>query len=233
MVQTLLKFIYASRAQNWRMHLSAVKDMLHTIVSMDHIKYRRMLPVYLADMVNIETSDPSLWEMFNSGHFCIQKSRIPFTALGRDHAGEQMNKRLKIEGGIKGITHNENARTIYFVIAKILKVIVQEVKIIGSVNTRKYMKHRHLNERARRSQSEKELSLISTLNDVKFHMGAVTNKRLYNIVSGRVFPENINMNILNVEKIGTESLNTFEKERLSRQQGRYIFSTEKNKFKGI
>ena len=60
MVQTLLKFIYASRARNWRMHLSAVKDMLPTIVSMDRIKYRRMLPVYLSDMVNIETSDPSL-----------------------------------------------------------------------------------------------------------------------------------------------------------------------------
>ena len=30
-------------------------------------------------------------------HFCVQKSRIPFTALGRDHAGEQENKILKME----------------------------------------------------------------------------------------------------------------------------------------
>ena len=85
------------------------------------------------------------------------------------------------------------------------------------------MKHHHLNERARKSQSEKVRSLISTLNDVEFDMGAVINKRFYNIVSGRVFPENINMNILNVENIGTESLNTFEKERLSRNSKEDIY----------
>ena len=94
---------------------------------------------------------------------------------------------MKIEGGIKDIIHNDNVRTKYFLVAPILKDIAQEVKTTGPVNARKYMKHRQLNE----SQSEKEGSLIRTLNDVEFDMGAVNNKILYNIVSGRVFPENI------------------------------------------
>ena len=42
--------------------------------------------------------------------------RLPFllTALGIDHAGEQVNKMIKIEGGLTGVSRNENARTRYF-----------------------------------------------------------------------------------------------------------------------
>ena len=40
------------------------------------------------------------------------KSDIPFTPV--DHAGEQVNKILKINGGLVGISHNVNARDRFF-----------------------------------------------------------------------------------------------------------------------
>ena len=57
------------------------------ITSMDGLKYRILLPVYIADMKHINDT--------------------PFTAIGVDHAGEQINKIMKIDGGLTGILNNE------------------------------------------------------------------------------------------------------------------------------
>ena len=81
---------------------------------MNRIKYRRMWAVYIADMRSLETSSPEVWRAFMDGDFSIQKSDIPATAIGRDHAGEQQNKVIKNRGGVTGITCNENSRTRHF-----------------------------------------------------------------------------------------------------------------------
>ena len=81
--------------------------MMPAVIMMDRIKYRRWVPVYLADMVALKNNDVEIWNYFKEGNFCVQKSRIPFVAVGRDHAGEQENKVLKIQGGLQGITMPE------------------------------------------------------------------------------------------------------------------------------
>ena len=43
------------------------------------------------------------------GDFCSQKLDIPGTAYGREHAGEQEIKKLKVKGGLTGITASENS----------------------------------------------------------------------------------------------------------------------------
>ena len=60
-------------------------------------------------MVKLQTSDPKVWESFIQGNVSCQRTQIPGTALGRDHAGEQVNKVLKTRGSITGITRNENS----------------------------------------------------------------------------------------------------------------------------
>ena len=97
-----------------RLYLKACEDLIKDIISMDRKKYRRLLPVYVADMVELESSAPTIWQHMLEGNFSIQKSDIPFTAISADHADEQQNKLLKIGGGIIGITTNENARLRFF-----------------------------------------------------------------------------------------------------------------------
>ena len=94
-VDRLFTFIEASRTRNWLLHLSAAKDIMADFVSMNRIKYRRMWAVYIADMVKLESEDPEVWSSFMEGNFSCQKTGIPGTAIGRDHAGEQVNKILK------------------------------------------------------------------------------------------------------------------------------------------
>ena len=64
----------------------------------------------------------------NNGEFSVVKSRLPFVALGVDHAGEQENKLLKISGGLRGIANNENARNRFFINAPFVNIIKKGLK---------------------------------------------------------------------------------------------------------
>ena len=92
MVTRLLTFIEATRSRNWLLHLDSVDDMIADFASMDRIKYRRLAAVYVADMRYLEISDQETWNYCLDGDFCCQKDSIPYTAIGRDHCGEQENK---------------------------------------------------------------------------------------------------------------------------------------------
>ena len=78
----------------------ASEELFCGLRSMDRTKYTRILPIYLAEMDALQHTDSVIWEAFCDGDFCVQKTPIPFTALGMDHAGEQVNKVIKIEGGL-------------------------------------------------------------------------------------------------------------------------------------
>ena len=97
MVERLLIFIHASRSRNWELHLCSTEELVRDITSMDRIKYRRMLPVYLAEMYALKRTDPIVWEALSDGEFAFQTNKIPFTDIGMDHRCEQVNKILKIE----------------------------------------------------------------------------------------------------------------------------------------
>ena len=100
MVTRLFTFIEATRSRNWKLHLDSLEDMIADFASMNRINYRRYAATYIADMRHLEFDDKETWKYFMEGNFCCQKNEIPFTAIGRDHCGEQQNKILKGRGGV-------------------------------------------------------------------------------------------------------------------------------------
>ena len=56
MVERLFLFRYAVRSRNWMLHLKSTEDLIGDVISLDRIKYRRMLPVYLAEMKGLQES---------------------------------------------------------------------------------------------------------------------------------------------------------------------------------
>ena len=106
MVERLLLFIHASRSKNWMLHLASGEELVKDFVSNDRLNYRRLMPVYLADMQEVKTSDSEIWQYLGEGNFSVTKSKIPFTSIGVDHAREQVNKILKSDGGLCGISSN-------------------------------------------------------------------------------------------------------------------------------
>ncbi len=69
-----------------------------------------------------------MWESLRSGSFAVTKSSIPFVSIGPDHACEQVNRWLKEDKGIIGITTNENCRQKFFLAAPELSKIAEDFK---------------------------------------------------------------------------------------------------------
>ena len=89
MLMILLKFVYATWSRNWVLYLSSLTELLPGIISIDRIKYRRMLTVYLADMQDLQKSNPKLWKMATSAF-----KKINSRSLQSDEI-TQANKRTK------------------------------------------------------------------------------------------------------------------------------------------
>ena len=62
MVEKLFLYIYASRTRKWMLHLATCEELLPMIISTNWRKYRKSLPLYLANMHQLEKDDPYIWE---------------------------------------------------------------------------------------------------------------------------------------------------------------------------
>ena len=151
LVKRLFTFIEAVRSCNWDLYLSSFEAMIKDFTSFDRIKYRRWSAVYLTDMFSLKDSDDledqKVWQAFSNGDFSCQKSAIPGTAIGRDHCGEQKNRKIKNRGGI-------NSRTRHFLAAPVLASITDQMFDLGGHITRSSTKHHQLNNAYIRRQNK-------------------------------------------------------------------------------
>ena len=105
MINILLQFIKAERTGNWDLHLSAVATMVPHFFALDRPNYARWLPVYLADMNQLESKHPKVHQEFIVGNHSISRSGQSFSQVSTDMALEQsINADSKSKGGIVGIT---------------------------------------------------------------------------------------------------------------------------------
>ena len=117
MVLLMLQFIRAVRNGDWEGHLNALAKFVKYFFAFDKLYYARMTPIYISEMYALRESDPELWQEFSSGNWVVNKSQVASCALGADHALEQVNRWMKVAGGIVGITQNQSARTRFFLVA--------------------------------------------------------------------------------------------------------------------
>ena len=108
-VPCIRMFLRATREGNWKPHLESLKSLCKYFFAHDRLNYSRTVPLHLAQMEQLELSDPDLHEEFMKGNFCVNKNDIPFCAIVPDHAIEHEKKIMKIQGGLKGLTQQPTA----------------------------------------------------------------------------------------------------------------------------
>ena len=108
MFEVLLLFNRASREENWKLHLTSLNSMIPYFFSHDQLNYARYTPLYLATMMELQTTDQMTWNYLEN-NFSINKTGVPFCSIGSDHALEQENKLLKVNGGVVGLTRKPAA----------------------------------------------------------------------------------------------------------------------------
>ena len=73
--------------------------------------------LYLSQMYDLQLKDPETWNFFLDGNLSVSKNLMSFCSIAVDHALEQENKSMKIQGGIKGIGNNKSALEENFLIS--------------------------------------------------------------------------------------------------------------------
>ena len=110
LVQLLLRFLRAEREGNWKLHLSAFAAMLPWFAIYNHTNYTRWGAIYLADIQNIEDTNPDVYAEFVQGNFVVKKTGHNFNKISTDQALEHVNRICKVAGGLIGITRLDGAR---------------------------------------------------------------------------------------------------------------------------
>ena len=153
MVQLVLLFIKAVRTADWGLHLSSLEAFTKYSFAYDKLNYARTIQLYLAEMKALKHTDPLIWEDFQNGNWVVNKTSIPFCAIGADHALEHLNRGMKVAGGLVGITLNENARVCFFLTAARLNCLADEANTMASVKTKSTEKHHSLSAQVTSHQS--------------------------------------------------------------------------------
>ena len=115
MVTSLLQFLKAERTGNWKLHLSSIAAIIPHFFAMNRQNYASYLPVYLADMQQLELTHPDVYNEFAAGNHTISHSGQLFLQVSTDMALEQsINADSKSSGGVIGISQIPSALERWF-----------------------------------------------------------------------------------------------------------------------
>lgn len=88
-------------------------------------------------MQMLEATDPEVYREFMDGNWVVNKNpNVAFCPLGADNALEQINRSMKVSGGLVGITLNPNTRTKFFLIAPELARLEEAKEMAGNISTK-------------------------------------------------------------------------------------------------
>ena len=154
------------------------------------------------------------WKLGCDGNWVVNKNAIPFCAIGADHALEQVNRIMKVSGGLIGITQNHNALTKFFLVAPELSNIANEASEMAGLKSAKTTTHYELSDAMTKRQENKVLKLVDT---IKQFCDPFANEydRVVNMVTKAVISETIQQDIIQRNAIGRELFVKFVEERVS------------------
>ena len=120
MVGVMCLHIRAVQTGNLALHSSDLGKFVKYVWVLDTLMYARTIPAYIAEIIQLERTDPEIWSEFSNDHVVVNiKAPIthPFCAIIPVHALEQIKRWMKFTGGLVCITLNENARNRFFMMS--------------------------------------------------------------------------------------------------------------------
>ena len=193
MFQKLLLFIRSSRQSIWNLHLSSLCELTKYFFAFDLQNYARLIPVYIAQMSSLKVSDPEAWT-FLQDNMSVNKTHIPFSAIGPDHAIEHENRAMKVQGGIKGIANYESSLDKHFLILPEMNQLNTTFWDMFNVTSNKRDEHYQLmgSLSKRMSDNKAKLKDLLVLHNSNFedceHLFNVVTKTVLDTKSADQFP---------------------------------------------
>lgn len=214
MVLDMMAFVRAVRTGNWESHLTALEVFTKFFFAHDQLNYARMIPLYLAEMKSLEKSNPEIYKEFQEGNWVVNKnSHAAFCALGADHALEQLNRSMKVSGGLIGITLNPGARATFFLISPEMARLASEAQHMAGWVSSARKEHHALSATALQNHENNVLKLAATMRSFT-NPFSVEGDDLFNLVTKSVMPENVKQDLCKQGEIGQELFETFVAQRI-------------------
>ena len=168
-------------------------------------------------MTALETTDPDIYQEFIDGNFTVNKNKIPFCAVGVDHALEHINRVMKVAGGLVGITQNASARERFFLTAPELSRLSEEAHEMSGSLTATQKQHHDL---SRVVWTRQEENILKLKNVIVSFMNPMMHKSEYliNIITKMVMPTQVQKDICNQDEIGQQENVTFVEKRINKNE---------------
>ena len=230
-VTALLALIRAERSGDWELYLESLICMLPVFYAYDRINYSRWLPVYIADMINLEDTAKEVYDEFKAGRFSVNRTGKSFAAVPTDQVLEQtLNKDSKGSGGLKGISNNEVARTKWFLSSHVrAQMYAAQKEFISKNRDGTAGKHREENVTITMKDEADVQALMSTLHKYASKIFSREKTALINIFTGISPPTETGAQILAALTDGEKRLKEFIEDRLSQEKKTFDATLSKQK----
>ena len=218
MVIMLLQFVKAERTGNWCLHLAAVSAMAPYFFAHDRQNYSRWLPIYLADMGQLEQKHPEVYQRFMEGEHAISRSSQPFARVWTDMALEQsINLDSKSKGGIVGISLNADALQRWFLTSHERAAITSAVKQMCGINDLDQVgTHKEAApKRVERDENDVRKIVSCFKSGLMKDPFSEESDSLSNIATGVVLPTDVAERLMTSVEKGQEQMNSFIQQRLN------------------
>ena len=214
MVLLIYAFIHATRDGLWELHLTSLDGLCKYLFAHDKQKYARLVPLYLAEMTALQTTNPDIYQEFMVGNFTVNKNPIPFCAVGVDHALEHINRMMKVTGGFVGIAQNASARDRFVLTAPERGKLAEEAHQMAGSLTANQTAITTVATPVWSRQEENILRLKRVISSSTNPM-TYTGGDLMNIITKVVMPPQVQQDVCSKDEIGQQMYVTHVKKRIT------------------
>ena len=163
-------------------------------------------------MMGLKENDAVSWKYLKD-NFSINKTGIPFCSIGSDHALEQDNKLLKVNGGVVGLTQNPTALHRFCLISPSLASLCSQfLKNSGIIDKSTKLKHYQLVGSINKRISLNVSKVINMLNDLSVNFAP--SECVFSILSKAILSSEASADILDHAEIGKNMSEQFVKNRI-------------------
>ncbi len=230
LLKLFLCFLRSQREGQFHTYIETLRKIIPWFFALDHFNYSKWMSIHVKDLLELQTTSPSTYEAFMNGHFVTQKAKSKFSCLAHDQVHEQCNAIIKGDGGIIGITENDNALQRWMTAGPEISKMLNEYNEQHSCNTEKGDKMNH-HEQTPSTQREfaKDVRNVTAALDEMANPFSDNGMDLYTLDTKVVMSKEVEDAVKNVERIGNENYQEFVQERLNNCTEKFYETVTKHK----
>ena len=209
----LLGLIRVSREGNWQLHLFAIRKTIPWCFVYDSLNYARYLPAYYAQMINLQTDHPQVYQHFSKGGLSVQLADDnPFGRIPVDQATEvSVNKDTQTVGGTTKYSQKSGAVKRYYLTAEHQSAFLGQLRDMTQVN-QSALHHSEL-QKPRIDRCERAVAAVVELLE-NWTNPFEGSQDIVSLSSANVAPKDATHDLLRAHSTGEEAYDSFKRERL-------------------